>query len=218
MEDGQIGAGLVGGLADGVATRDGQRDRARQTGVPDDKAGIGRGDEQTVVHIADTAGDFLGQQGAGDEAEAPVQPAADDGHKGGDENGALLVLGGRGDSAQEPLKDLGGGHGGAQHQNQGHLHREGQQIPETAGVAPRLDHGDRALLCTEHCGDIHNDAQDDGEQERVRQPPVDYAHAAIGKFFEHAFPSLQYSIVNKPQHNLFTIPDLIINQKPFLST
>ena len=195
-----------------------QGDGAGQAGVPDDEAGVGRGDQQGIVHVLDPAGHLLGQQGAGDEAEAPVEPAADGGDEGGDQDGALLVLGNGGNGAQDFLTDLGGSHGGAQHQHQSHLHGEGQQAPEAAGVTPGVDQSHGALLGADHRGDEDHDGQDDGEQERIRQPPVDDPHAAIGKLFEHAFPSLFFSTMNKPQHNLFTISVPIIYPLVCLST
>ena len=165
-----------------------QRDGAGQARMPDHEAGVGGGDEQRIVHVTDAAGHLLGQQGARDEAEAPVEPAADGGDEGCDQDRALLVFGQAGNGAQRPFADLGGSHGGTQHQHQRHLHGERQQAPEPLGVAPGVDQRHRPLLRADHGGDEHHDRQDNGEQERVRQPPVDYAHTAIGKFFEHNTP------------------------------
>ena len=106
------------------------------------------------------------------------------------QDGALLVLGDGRDGAQDLLTDLGGGHGRAQHQHQSHLHGEGQQTPEALGIAPGIHQVHRALLSTHHRGHKDHNSQDDGEQERIWKPAVNDPYAAIGKLFEHAFPSL----------------------------
>ena len=75
--------GLIQNLAEFLARHQVQGDGAGQARVPDDEAGVGGGDQQGIVHGGDPAHHFLGQQGAGDQAEAPVQPAADGGDEGG---------------------------------------------------------------------------------------------------------------------------------------
>ena len=92
--------------AGGIATAEGQRNRTGQTGVPYNKAGIGRSDQQTVVYAANTAGNFLSQQSTGDQTEAPVQPAANGRNKGGDQDSAALVLCEGSNCAQTLLTNL----------------------------------------------------------------------------------------------------------------
>ena len=92
-----------------------------------------------------------------------------------------------GHSPQRLLAGLGGGHGRAEHQHQGHLHGESQQIPEAALlIAPLGDDLDGAHACGAHRANEYDQGQDDGKQERIRKPSVDYAHAAVGEFFEHS--------------------------------
>ncbi len=195
VEDGLGQVGLIGDAQELLAGGHLQGDGAGQAGVPDHEAGIGGGDEKGIVQVTDAAGHFLGQQGAHDQAEAPVQPAADGGHHGDNHDGAHLVLGQTGDGAENFLTDVGGGQGGAQHQHQGHLHGEAQQAPHTvAGAAlagPGPDQFDGVLPGAGHGGDKHHDGQDDGEQERVGQPAVHNPHTAVGKLFQHKkLPSL----------------------------
>ena len=99
VEHGGGDGGLIGHLTEGLAGHQVQGDGAGQTRVPDHEAGVGGGDQKWIVHVTNPAGHFFGQEGAGDEAEAPVEPAADGGHEGGDEDGALFILGQRGNGA-----------------------------------------------------------------------------------------------------------------------
>ena len=190
MEDGLAGGGGIAdaqdlGAAHGVHL---QGDGAGQTGVPDDEAGIGGSDEQGIVHVPHPLGHFAGQQSTGDEAEAPVEPAADGGDKGGHQDGALLVVSQAGERAQAALTGLGRGHGGAEHQHQSHLHGKAQQAPHTgfggALTAPGPDQVQRALLGAEHRRDEDHDGEDHREQERIGQPAVDHADAAVRKLLE----------------------------------
>ena len=178
---------LIGHLTEGLAGHQIQRDGAGQTGVPDHEAGVGGGDQQRIVHGGYAAHDLLGQQSADDQSEAPVQPAAEGGHEGGDQNRLLFVVAQTRHRAQRLLAGLGRGHGGAEDQHQRHLHGEGQQIPEAALlIAPLGDDLDGAHARGAHGAHKYHKRQDDGEQECIRQPPVDYAHTAVGKFFEHS--------------------------------
>ena len=166
-----------------------QGDGAGEAGVPDDETGVGGGDQQGIVHIIDAAGHLFGQQGAHDEAEAPVQPAAEGGHRGNHHDGAHLALGKAGNGVEDLFADLGGGQSGTQHQHQGHLHGEGQQAPHAVAAlalaAPGPNHLPGTLLRAQARGDEDHDGQDDGEQEWIRQPPVHDAHASVGEFFQH---------------------------------
>ena len=184
-----------------------QRDGPRQAGVPDHKAGIGGGNQQGIIHIPYPAGHSLGQQGAGNQAKAPVEPAADGGHEGGNQDCALFVVSQGGNRCQRLLARLGGGHGGAQHQHQGHLHGEGQQAPEAIldfALAPPGPHQFQGpLLRTDHGSDKDHDGQDDGEQEWIRKPPVHNLYAAIGKAFEHeTTSSVSLSATHTPWQEL----------------
>ena len=180
VEDAQdLGTALCGHL---------QGDGAGETRVPDHEAGVGGGDQKWIVHVTNPAGHFFGQEGAGDEAEAPVEPAADGGDEGSDQDGALFVLGDRGNGPQKTLADLGGGHGGAEDQHQGHLHGERQQAPEALGITPGVDQLKGGLLCPDHGPHKGHNGQDDGEQEGIRQPSIDYAYAAVCEFLEHTIP------------------------------
>ena len=185
VENGLVHASLIGFFTDGVAAGNGERDGSGQTGVPDNEAGVGGCDQQSVVDVTDTLSHFLGQQGACDQTEAPVQPAADNGDEGREHDSASLVLGDRSDAGQESLEDRSGSHSGTEYQDQSHLHGEGEETPEAACVTPGLDHGYGTLTSAEHCEYEYHDAQDDSEQERIRQPSVDYVNATIGKFLEH---------------------------------
>lgn len=77
-----------------------------------------------------------------------------------------------------------------EHQHQSHLHGEGQQAPEAAGGTPGIEHLQRPHLGGDHREHIHDDGQNDCKQERIRQPPVDHANAAIGEFLKHRFTLL----------------------------
>ena len=99
MKDGSRGGSLIGHPQNLGGAGELQRNGTGKAGVPDHKSGIGGGDEQRIVHVTDPTGDLFGKQSAGDEAEAPVEPAADGGHEGGDEDGALFILGQRGNGA-----------------------------------------------------------------------------------------------------------------------
>ena len=195
VEDGVGGGGgqdhfLLGAGKQLVALGQLQGDGAGQAGVPDDEAGIGGGDQQRIIHGGNALGNLAGQQSAGDQAEAPVQPAADGGNEGGDHDGLHVVVAHTGHEPQRLLAGLGGSHGGAEHQHQSHLHGEGQQAPEAAGGAPGVEHLQRPHLGGDHREHIHDDGQDDCKQERIRQPPVDHANAAIGEFLKHRFTLL----------------------------
>lgn len=180
VENGLGGGGVelldhgTGGVLNHVAVlaAQGQGNGAGQAGVPDHEARVGGGNEQGIVYVAHALGDLLGQQSTHDEAEAPVQPAADGGHHSGNHDGAHPVLGQTSNGAQDLLADLGGGQGGAQHQHQGHLHGECQQVPHTElGIAlasPSPDHINWTHSGADHSGDEHHNGQDDGEQERIR--------------------------------------------------
>ena len=180
---------LLGAGEDLIALGQLQGDGAGQTGVPDDEAGVGGGDQQGIVHSGDALGHFTGQQSAGDQAEAPVQPAAHSGDHGGDHDSLHVVVAQAGGEPQRLLAGPGGCHGTAQHQHQRHLHGEGQQIPEAAGGTPGIQNLQRAHLGGDHRKDIDDDGQNDREQEGIGQPSVDHAHAAVGKFLEHEFHS-----------------------------
>ena len=189
---------LVHHAAEVLAGHQIQRDRAGQAGVPDDEAGIGRGDQQGVIHSGHTAHHLFGQQSADDQTEAPVQPAADSGHERGHQNGLLVIMAESGHGAQRLLAGTGGGHSGAEHQHQRHLHGESQQIPEAAlGIAPLGDDLDGAHAGGAHGGHEYDQGQDDGEQKRIRQPPVYDAHTSIGEFFEHNVTLLHYTQIGR---------------------
>ena len=184
--------GLIQDLAEFLARHQVQGDGAGQTCVPDDEAGVGGGDQQRIIHGGNALGNLAGQQSAGDQAEAPVQPAADGGNEGGDHDGLHVVVAQAGGSPQGLFAGLGSRHGGAEHQHQGHLHGEAQQAPEALGVAPGVEHLQGAHLGGAHGADENDDAQDDGKQERIRQPPVDHANAAVGEFLEHRLTLLYF--------------------------
>ena len=185
MEHSVGDGGLIQHTAEVLTGHQVQGDGAGQARVPDDEARIGGGDQQGIVHGGDPAHHFLGQQGAGDQAEAPVQPAADGGDEGGDHDGLHIVVAQTGGGPQGLFAGLGGGHGGAEHQHQGHLHGEAQQAPEALGIAPGVEDLQGAHLRGAHGADENDDAQDDGKQEGIRQPSVDHANAAVGEFLEH---------------------------------
>ena len=138
----------------------------------------------TREYMAQTT--LLRQQSADDQTKAPVQPAADGGDEGGDDDGLLLVVSHVGDSAQSLLTGLGRSHGVTKHQNQSHLHGEGQQTPEALVVAPCVQHRNGTHAGSQHSAQEDDDGQDHSEQEGVRQPTVDYAYAAICELFEHS--------------------------------
>ena len=187
---------LIGHLTKLLAGYQIQRNRAGQTCMPDNEAGIGGGDEQGIVHRGDTAHHFLGQQGADDQAEAPVQPAADCGHKGGDQNSLLVGVAQAGHGPQSLLAGTGGGHGRTKHQHQSHLHGEGQQVPEASlGITPFCDDLNGAHARSAHGRHEYNQGQDDGEQERVGKPSVDDAHAAVCEFLKHSVTLLFFRTI-----------------------
>ena len=178
---------LIGHLAKGFAGHQVQRNGTGQARMPNDKAGVGGGDEQRIIHCGNAAHHFLGKQGADDQTEAPVQPAADGGHEGGDQDGLLIVVAQTGHSAQRLLAGAGGCHGRTENQHQGHLHGKAQQAPKAALlVAPGGQNLDDTHLGGQQRTDKGNDGQDDGEQECVGQPAVNNAHAAIGESLKHS--------------------------------
>ena len=185
VEHGGGDGGLIGHLTEGLAGHQVQGDGAGQTRVPDHEAGVGGGDQQRIVHGGNAADHFLGQQSAHHQAEAPVQPAADGGDHGGDHDGLHVVVAQTRHSPQGLFAGLGGSHGGTEYQNQGHLHGERQQAPEALCVAPGVEHLQRTHSRGKHGADENDDAQDDGEQEGIRQPAIDHANAAVGEFLEH---------------------------------
>ena len=186
MEDGLGDRSLIGHFTKGLTGNQVQGDGAGETSVPDNEAGVSRSDQQGIVDIANTLSDLLGQQSAGNKTEAPVQPAADGGDEGGDDDSLLLVVSHIGDSAQSLLTGLGRSHGVTKHQNQSHLHGEGQQTPEALVVAPCVQHRNGTHAGSQHSAQEDDDGQDHSEQEGVRQPTVDYAYAAICELFEHS--------------------------------
>ena len=185
VEHGGGDGGLIGHLTEGLAGHQVQGDGAGQTRVPDHEAGVGGGDEQRIIHCGNAAHHFLGKQGTDDQTEAPVQPAADGGDEGGDHDGLHVVVAQTRHSPQGLFAGLGGSHGGTEYQNQGHLHGERQQAPEALCVAPGVEHLQRTHSRGKHGADENDDAQDDGEQEGIRQPAIDHANAAVGEFLEH---------------------------------
>ena len=187
MENGGGDGRLIGHVTKGFAGHQIQRNGAGETCVPDNEAGVGGGDEQRIVHRGHTAHHFLGQQSADDQTEAPVQPAADGGLEGGDQNGLLVVVAQAGHGAQRLLAGTGRGHGGAEDQHQSHLHGKAQQTPKAALlVAPSGQNLDDTHLGGQQRTNKGNDGQDDSEQEGVGQPSVDDSDAAIGEFLKHS--------------------------------
>ncbi|MPN06035.1 hypothetical protein SDC9_153289 [bioreactor metagenome] len=90
--------------------------------MPDDHAGVCGSDKQTVVDRGNTAGNLFRQQSAGDQAEAPVQPAADGGDESGDDDGGLVVVRQTRDFFKNLLADRRLRERCAEDDDQGHLH------------------------------------------------------------------------------------------------
>ena len=187
---------LIGHITKGFAFHQAQGDGAGEAGVPDDEAGISGGDQQGIVNITDALGDLLGQQSAGNQTEAPVQPAADDRNKGGDDDGLLLVVGQVGDGAQTLFAGAGRSHGVTEDQHQSHLHGKGQQTPEAGVVTPLFQHGDGTHTGCGHRAQEDDDGQDHGEQKGVGQPAVDDTNAAVCELFEHKYTLLFKILIN----------------------
>ena len=187
VEDGLGDGGLIGDLTELGAGDQRQGNGSGETGVPDDEAGIGGGDQQGIVHGGDPLGHLLGQQRTGHQAEAPVEPAAHGGDHGGDDDGLHIIVAQTSGLPQHLLTGLGGSHGGTQHQHQSHLHGKGQQTPEAVGIAPCGQHLDGTHAGGEHGCHIDHEGQDDGKQECIRQPAVHNTHASVGESLEHTF-------------------------------
>ena len=131
--------------------------------MPDYEAGICGSNQQRIVHILHAAGNFLGQQSTGDQTEAPVEPAADGGYEGYDDDRTLLIMCCGSDGTQCLLADGSGSHCRAKNQNQSHLHGECKQSPEAGILSPGLYQLHRTLLSTEHGCDEYHDRQNDCE-------------------------------------------------------
>ena len=180
MEDRVGDRHAEGDAANGGLAGNGQRDGTGQTGMPNDEAGVGGGDQQTIVHGGNLTGDLAGQQSAGDQAEAPVQPAAETGHESDQQDGGLVAVCDVCDRAQDLFNDRCGSERGAENDDHDHLHGEGQQAPEAGIITPIYDHVDDAVVREDQRQDEHDERQDDCEQKCVGQPTVDDLNEEIG--------------------------------------
>ena len=115
VEDRVTSTSLISNITDGIAAGQRQRNRAGQTCMPDNKAAVGRRDNQTVVQRRNTAGHFLSQHCTSNQTKAPVQPGADHRCHSDNDNTALVGISQRCDFAQDALADSGRCQGRAQH-------------------------------------------------------------------------------------------------------
>lgn len=164
-------ADLVGGEM--PLGRDGQRNRAGQTAVPDDEAGIGAGHQQPVIdpHLA---GDLLGEQRAHHQPEAPVDPAGGQRHHADQDDRPAGAGGQAGQPRQHPLDQRRAGQHVAGDQHQQHLHRESQQPPEA--VAPPAHDGHGGLAFDDHGRAGGDQRQQHHEYVRVGQIALNHFH------------------------------------------
>ena len=101
------------------------------------QAQVGGGYEETVVNPLLLARHEAHENRRTDDAQAPVDPGQAHRHKGHHGDGALVAFGNAGQAVEKPAENRGGGQDVARHDDQAHLHAEGEQHPETA--APVLD-------------------------------------------------------------------------------
>ncbi|MNJ59157.1 hypothetical protein D3C77_548240 [compost metagenome] len=131
--------------------------------MPDQEAGVGRGHQQRVVDPLHLAGQGAGEHRADHQAEAPVDPAADQRHQGDHDDGLPGRAGHAGQAVELTVDDGSAGQGMAGDEDQRHLHGEAEQGPEAA--APVLHHAWQGLVGGEHAGDQHGKGEQCGEYE-----------------------------------------------------
>jgi len=151
--------------------------------VPDQEAGVGRGDQQRVVDAAHLACQRAGEHGADDQAEAPVDPGTGQRDERDQHDGLARGLRDAGHAVEQSVDCRRPCQGMAGDQDQRHLHGEGQQVPEA--VAPVLRHGRQALTGAEHGGDQHDQREQDGEDEGRGEEALHQVDAGGGYSVEH---------------------------------
>ncbi len=125
------------------------------------------------MHSLDTAGDFAGDQRAGDQSHPPIEPEGRHGSHGHDDDGLSGGTGQAGNSSQHALHGRTAGKHMAGHQYQDHLHGECQQAPDS--VAPERRHGARGLPLRDHAGPEDHQGQENRKEKGVGEPTLNNA-------------------------------------------
>jgi len=142
-------------------------DAGRQAQAVHGETAVGRGDDQRVVHALDLQRQLLGDDAADDQAEAPVQVAADAAHQRGDDDGGVRLVHVADDAVEQAVGQWRGGQHVAHGQDHGHLGGEGQQAPEA--LAPGAGHVADALAFDAHGQQHGEQGQRDREDKGIGQ-------------------------------------------------
>ena len=158
-----------------------QRSRSAQALRPDaaeaEEAG---GGERAIVDALDAARDFSREHGAEDEAEAPVEPRARHGEERHERDGVARRRRPRRNSANDSAHRLRGREHVPGDDDERHLQREWDQLPETA--SPGIDHLRQARRRKRDAGDDHDQGGEEREDEGIGHPPL----GPIGQRERHA--------------------------------
>ena len=148
-----------------------QRSRSAQALRPDaaepEEAG---GGERAIVDALDAARDFFREHGAEDEAEAPVEPRARHGKERHQRDGVARSCRPRRNSANDSAHRLRGREHVAGDDDERHLQRERDQLPET--FSPGIDHLRQARRRKRDAGDNHDQGGEEREDEGIGHPPL----------------------------------------------
>ncbi|CAH0288982.1 hypothetical protein SRABI70_03991 [Pseudomonas sp. Bi70] len=153
----------------------GQWHRARQAAMPDQKARIGCRHQQRVMHAPHLPRQRPGEHRTNHQAEAPVHPGGGHRYQGDEHDGLPRRAGNARQAVQQPGNRWRVGQRMTGDQHQGHLHGEGQQVPETA--APVLGHLRQALAGGEDAQRQYYQGQQHGEHEGRRQEALNQVDA-----------------------------------------
>ncbi|MPL80536.1 hypothetical protein SDC9_26437 [bioreactor metagenome] len=166
---------------------DEQRHRAREPHTVDGKARIARRDHQRIVQPRHLAPEFLRDQRAQHEAEAPVEPAADTTEQGGDDDRSARRVDAHDHKVHQLVHRRGARKDVARQQDHRHLHGEAEQVPEP--LAPVAGGVDDPGALGEH-GDQHGQGgQQDRHDQRVGHVAVHDSREKVGNRVQRSLPS-----------------------------
>lgn len=162
----------IGSLSESIARGShSKRDRAREAGMPDDEATIGRSDEEPIVDALEFFGYLLGENDADNEAKTPVEPTSDSGDESDKSDGGSRGSRDASKGTDGTFDSWGGSKGRATDQDQSHLHGKSKEVPHSP--TPMFENLDRRLLADRHGEEGGQKSKDDGKDERLGEPTLD---------------------------------------------
>ena len=145
--------------------------RSAQALCPDAaKAEEAGGGERSIVHALDTSRDFPCEHGAEDETESPVEPRARHGEKRHERDSVARRRRPRRRPANDSAHRLRGREHVPGNDDECHLEREWDQLPQTA--SPGIDHLRQARGRERDAGDDHDQGGEEREDEGIGHPSL----------------------------------------------